>query len=434
MKKVILLFLSLTVLSCSNYNEDSDELKKQLEASAIRLGQVKSLTNQIGWLSSTTTAILNTLNQFEQSNELLEGEFESFQNQLTSVLTELSSLSSSLQNESTNLEGVSTTLSNLQTLVTSIIEAGGNIYSRDITISNKAELDVAKALGNKLSLINANVTIDITSDALNASDVNEVTSLMKIVTGNLVVKTDESISFSKLTNVGGNYSVEGNDVQDNSLKSVKNLYLDYDGGYEFNDLSSALSIVLIDYETPTNSSRIGSLGTSFIKFPGLITNNLIWIGQIPPPSYEAELFSFNLSLIDSSPIFNALFAEQLILGPGIVLGEINVPRAKNISLLYNGVYPSSLKITAPLAEKISIPNVTEVVGDLEISGGSNTELDASSVTKIDGTATINASSIALNSLTTVTNGISTTGDEDLDLSGQLESGQHTNHDSGSSGS
>ena len=114
--------------------------------------------------------------------------------------------------------------------------------------------------------------------------------------------------------------------------------------------------------------------------------------------------------------------------------KITAPVAKTITILFNNVYTSSLTIIAPVADKIALPNVTEVVGNLEITGGSTTVLDASSVTKIEGTATINASSIALDSLATVTNGISTTGDEDLDLSGQLESGQHTNHDSGSSGS
>ena len=428
MKKVILLFLSLTVLSCSNYNEDSDELKKQLEASAIRLGQVKSLTNQIGWLSSTTTAILNTLNQFEQSNELLEGEFESFQNQLTSVLTELSSLSSSLQNESTNLEGVSTTLSNLETLVTSIIEAGGNIYSRDITISTKAELDVAKALGNKLSLINANVTIDITSDALNASDVNEVTSLMKIVTGNLVVKTDESISFSKLTNVGGDYFVEGSDVLDDSLKTAKNLYLDYDGGYDFPALTSAMTVAVVDYSAPAASSKTGTKGTTNFSFNALTENNAIM---------TTTEINWGLSVIITGGIVGELNLSSVVdiaLGSGVMPKKITAPIAKTITILFNNVYTSSLTIIAPVADKIALPNVTEVVGNLEITGGSTTVLDASSVTKIEGTATINASSIALDSLATVTNGISTTGDEDLDLSGQLESGQHTNHDSGSSGS
>jgi hypothetical protein len=428
MKKVILLFLSLTVLSCSNYNEDSDELKKQLEASAIRLGQVKSLTNQIGWLSSTTTAILNTLNQFEQSNELLEGEFASFQSQLTSVLTELSSLSSSLQNESTNLEGVSTTLSNLETLVTSIIEAGGNIYSRDITISTKAELDVAKALGNKLSLINANVTIDITSDALNASDVNEVTSLMKIVTGNLVVKTDESISFSKLTNVGGDYFIEGSDVLDNSLKTAKNLYLDYDGGYDFPALTSAMTIAVVDYSAPAASSKTGTKGTTNFSFNALTENNAIM---------TTTEINWGLSVIITGGIVGELNLSSVVdiaLGSGVMPKKITAPVAKTITILFNNVYTSSLTIIAPVADKIALPNVTEVVGNLEITGGSTTVLDASSVTKIEGTATINASSIALDSLATVTNGISTTGDEDLDLSGQLESGQHTNHDSGSSGS
>ena len=428
MKKVILLFLSLTVLSCSNYNEDSDEVKKQLEATALRMGQVKSLTNQIGWLSSTTTAILNTLNQFEQSNELLEGEFASFQNQLSSVLTDLSSLSGSLQNETTDLESVSLTLSNLETLVTSIIETGGNIYSRDITISTKAELDVAKALGNKLSLINANVTIDITSDALNATEVNEVTSLIKIVTGNLVVKTDESISFSKLTNVGGDYFVEGSDVLDDSLKTAKNLYLDYDGGYDFPALTSAMTIAVVDYSAPAASSKTGTKGTTNFSFNALTENNSIMT--------TIEI-NWGSSVIITGGIVGELNLSSVIdisLGSGVMPKKITAPVAKTITILFNNVYTTSLTIVAPVADKVALPNVTEVVGNLVITGGSTTVLDASSITKIEGTATINASSIALDLLVTVTNGISTTGDEDLDLSGQLESGQHTNHDSGSSGS
>ena len=427
MKKLILLFLSLTVLSCSNYNEDSDEVKKQLEATALRMGQVKSLTNQIGWLSSTTTAILNTLNQFEQSNELLEGEFASFQNQLSSVLTDLSSLSGSLQNETTDLESVSLTLSNLETLVTSIIETGGNIYSRDITISTKAELDVAKALGNKLSLINANVTIDITSDALNATEVNEVTSLIKIVTGNLVVKTDESISFSKLTNVGGDYFVEGSDVLDDSLKTAKNLYLDYDGGYDFPVLTSAMTIAVVDYSAPAASSKTGKKGTTNFSFNALTENNSIMT--------TIEI-NWGSSVIITGGIVGELNLSSVIdisLGSGVMPPKIPAPVAKTITILFNNVYTTSLTIVAPVADKVALPNVTEVVGNLVITGGSTTVLDASSITKIEGTATINASSIALDLLVTVTNGISTTGDEDLDLSGQLESGQHTNHDSGSSG-
>ena len=431
MKKILLFSLAFTLFNCANYDDEFNDLNTQIQALNQRVNEITSLVSQISVLSSTTSAISASLDLVALTNQSLQGEIALLKQQLAEVLSDLTALTNSLSDTNTDLESVSTELANLQSTVETILSSG-NIYSQDLIISSASELEAAKTLGGKLAVINGNVTIDA-SNLDDEDSLSAVTSIIRIVTGNLIVKSTEfSVDVSSLTHVGKDYFIEGMDASDDLLVSAGNLYLDYDGGYEFSNLTTAANVAVVDYETASSTSKTGVIGTTNFSFPLLAINTNVWT------SSELDWNSDNNLTMTGGVVgkLDLSSAIDITLGSGLKPNAINTPKAKNITLLFSGIYTSSLSINAPLADNISISNITEINGNLNITGGTTTVFNSNALTTIVGSASVTANSINLDALTSVVNGITTSGDDDLDLSGQITNGHHSGgsspHNSGSS--
>jgi len=429
MKKILLFSLAFTLFNCANYDDEFNDLNTQIQALNQRVNEITSLVSQISVLSSTTSAISASLDLVALTNQSLQGEIALLKQQLAEVLSDLTALTNSLSDTNTDLESVSTELANLQSTVETILSSG-NIYSQDLIISSASELEAAKTLGGKLAVINGNVTIDA-SNLDDEDSLSAVTSIIRIVTGNLIVKSTEfSVDVSSLTHVGKDYFIEGMDASDDLLVSAGNLYLDYDGGYEFSNLTTAANVAVVDYETASSTSKTGVIGSTYFNFPLLAVNNNVWTSSELDYDNNLTMTGGVVGQLDLSSVID------ITLGSGLKPNTINSPKAKNITLLFSGIYTSSLSINAPLADNISISNITKINGNLNITGGTTTVFNSNALTTIVGSASVTANSINLDALTSVVNGITTSGDDDLDLSGQITDGHHSGgsspHNSGSS--
>ncbi|MAD11210.1 MAG: hypothetical protein CMC04_00615, partial [Flavobacteriaceae bacterium] len=124
--------------------------------------------------------------------------------------------------------------------------ASSNIYSTDVTVNSATTLNSALALGNKLNVLNATLTISGFA-GMNYANVQTLVDRVNTMTGNLVYSA---------------YSSTGTEIIFNNLTSVGNVTVTQPKGYSFPKLANAAAIRLnSDYETTVTN----------ISFPALTT-------------------------------------------------------------------------------------------------------------------------------------------------------------------
>ena len=143
-----------------------------------------------------------------------------------------------------------------------------NVLSANLVINDAATLAYATALGDKVSIINGNVTI--TQCSLDTAALSAVTSKIATVVGTVSVTAAAALDFSTLTAVSGNYEVAGFDVEDDALTSAANVTLSYAGGYTQPNLTTAGAIDL--NTTSYTSTATGTLEKSKAFFNKFISS------------------------------------------------------------------------------------------------------------------------------------------------------------------
>jgi len=433
MKKLLsLLVVAAVATGCNNYDDQFDDLNKQITELNQRLDKIESINGQIATLNSTVVAITTALNSMSTNNAALASQITSLQNQLLGVLNNLSDLAATVNANETNLDALAASVAALQASVSDILSTA-NVYDKDLVITTREELEFAKELGANVGIINADVVITVDADGeITAADVAEVTSKFKIVVGSLAVTTDASVDFSSLTHVGGNYVVEGHDVSDDALVAVGNAYLDYDGGYSFDSLAHSGAIAVVDYDDSDATARAGEVGTTVFDFAALEDNGYMMTSTNTGYTYANGV----LTIVETGGTPGVLVlgsATSIVLGKGASPSSITAPVALSIVLYFTGTYAGNLTINAPLATSIVL-NMSKINGSLTVVGGISTVFNAPFLSNIQGNASIAAGNINLSALTVVNGTIRVTLDTDLDLSGQLTTGHFSggSHDSGSS--
>jgi hypothetical protein len=95
--------------------------------------------------------------------------------------------------------------------------ASNNVYSSDVVINSASSLETAKALGNKLNILNADISIDQDAN-LNAADLQLVVDKLKTVVGDVrYVSSIKTTTTATFTNLG----------------SASNIYIDVPGAVSF---------------------------------------------------------------------------------------------------------------------------------------------------------------------------------------------------------
>ena len=267
-----------------------------------------------------------------------------------------------------------------------------NVLSANLVINDAATLAYATALGDKVSIINGNVTI--TQGSLDTAALSAVTSKIATVVGTVSVTAAAALDFSTLTAVSGNYEVAGFDVEDDALTSAANVTLSYAGGYTQPNLTTAGAI---DLNTTSYTST--ATGTLEIDFSGLtsatsITNNGVGANDL-----------------------TAAVATNVNLG-AVAIASLTAPKALTVTL--GKTAATAVTISTASATAVVVGGTTALSGNLAITatgnvtlsalktvGGTTTittagELNAPALTTLTGVSAITASAVNTDALKTLT--------------------------------
>jgi len=259
MKKGLLtvLLASLVLVGCQNYDDQFDDLnaqisalKSQVDGLASLSGQVSSLSGTISGLSAGVAAAQAAATSAGASADAATAAGNAATAAVNGIAaTDLSGLEASLATLQTEVDAVqaslataatATAVTSLQTELDAIelsladLLATSNIYSSDVSVTNATTLNAALALGNKLNVLNANLTITGYS-GMSYTNVQTLVNRINTMTGNVTYTAAGST---------------GTEIVFNNLTSVGNITMTQPGGYHFPLLSNAAIIDMKDdYET-----------------------------------------------------------------------------------------------------------------------------------------------------------------------------------------
>ena len=246
------------------------------------------------------------------------------------------------------------------------ILANNNVVSENITINNAATLAYATALGDKLAIVNGNVTIvqgELDTEALSA-----VTSKLVTIVGTVSTTAADTLDFSNLTAVSGNYAVAGHDVDDSALASVANVTLNYEGAYSQPALKTVGNIVI------TNKTSTVT-GTISVDFSGLTSGTIT----------DATSNSAGTLNLDS--------AASVVIGSGAPVISLTAQKALTVEL-HNAGTLTSLTVDTVSATSV-IVQATKVTGAATITATADVTLAATTA----GSLAISAGKLSAAALT-----------------------------------
>jgi phage shock protein A len=271
MKKGLLtvLLASLVLVGCQNYDDQFDDLNAQISALKSQVDGLSSLSGQVSSLSGTISGLQAGVSAAQAAATAAGASADAATaaaNASTAAVngiaaTDLSGLEASLATLADDVAAVQASLATaasesavtaLQTELDAIeadladLLATSNIYSTDVTVNSATTLNSALALGNKLNVLNA--TLTITGYAgMDYTKVQTLADRVNTMTGNLVYSA---------------YSSTGTEITFNNLVSAGNITMTQPKGYSFPKLANAAAIRLnSDYETTVTN----------ISFPVLTT-------------------------------------------------------------------------------------------------------------------------------------------------------------------
>jgi len=242
MKKGLLTLLaaSLVFVGCQNYDDQFDDLNAQISALKSQVDGLSSLSSQVSSLSGTISGL--------QAGVTAAQNAASAANTAASAI-DLSGLSASLATLQAEVDAVQASIASTATAsaVTALqaeidaIEADlddllttSNIYSTDVSVTNATTLNSALALGNKINVLNATLTITGYA-SMDYAKVQTLVDRVQTTTGNIVYTAGGST---------------GTEIVFNNLTSAANITMTQPGGYHFPKLTNAAVIDLKDdYET-----------------------------------------------------------------------------------------------------------------------------------------------------------------------------------------
>ena len=131
-------------------------------------------------------------------------------------------------------------------------------FTGDLNINSQSSLDAAIADGTYINAIGGNLVISTGgSTGITVDDVAYISSQIQSVVGDVTINTpDGSLDLSELSSVGGNYSVQGSDANDDKLLTVDgDITLNYEGDYSMPNLTSAGGIIITPIGSSTASKK-----------------------------------------------------------------------------------------------------------------------------------------------------------------------------------
>lgn len=390
MKKISLFILAiaLTITSCKNYDDDFKDLNKSIAELQAQVAGFSAVQANIVALQASMASLTTAVASIPKTQVDITGLTTGLAAANASITALQAQLAAIVANYATTGDVAATTaaidiLADEITLIQGDIAeilASNNVYDGDLSIANDAQLAFAVSLGDKVGIINGTLTVNATG--LSAAEVSAVTAKILTVTGLASITAVEELDFSKLTSVGGAYTVTGFDVNDAALTSVGGaVTLNYDGGYTQPNLVSAASLAVTDFVT-TGTTIVGTLA---VDFSGLTVTTPVAVGT-------PTTFSSATSVKLMTSYFN-----------------IVAPKALTVDMLAAN-YKTGLTVSAEkagsvvtIAGRVDNGATTPVGQALSVTGYATSVLNAAAVTKTS-TLTVNGIETALSfpALTTAT--------------------------------
>ena len=289
-------------------------------------------------------------------------------------------------------------------------------FTGDLNINSQSSLDAAD-IAAYINVIDGNLEVSTGgSTGITVDDVAYISSQIQSIVGDVTINTpDGSLDLSELSLVGGNYSVQGSDANDDNLLTVEgDITLNYEGDYDMPNLTSAGKIFITPIGTSTASKKTKPSGMA-LRFPNFSGGGGI-IAAV-----DDGIIGFSLNLTPFPPV------EQIDFGPGLIIEDLIAPVAIDI-IIKNPLPVAKLNISAPLAMKAFIatkavngpmniqtstapgstfnaPDLATVQGDVAITCGS---ADLNNLTVIQGNCVVAATTIAANNITSVAGNLTIT--------------------------
>ena len=273
MKKGLLslLVVALTVVGCQDYDDQFDDLNKELLSLKTSLSSLSGITNAITTLTAEVTA-LKAVDVVDDTEFL-------------SLLAKVATVQSAVDAfEAADVSGIETEVADLNSEIAQILEQlvalnkAGSSYQGDLTIRSLAELGIAEdnlgidptatELSTAASLANVTGNVLITADATDLAPaaiqarLDAVISRIKTVAGSATITgIDAALSAAELTFVGGTAEFEGtNTIGLPKLSNViGRVHFDLAGALDFQVLASSGSVVISTNSTVTTVNLVGLL-------------------------------------------------------------------------------------------------------------------------------------------------------------------------------
>ena len=318
MKKGLLTILaaSLVFVGCQNYDDQFDDLNAQISALKTQVDGLQAISAQVASLSGTISGLQAGVTAAQAAATAANSaasniDFSTINASLAALQADVDSVKASLATAATATE-VAALNAELDAIDVSLAEllASSNVYSVDVTVNSAASLESALALGNKLNVLNATLTIDLSSvSSPDYTKVQQVVDNVITVNGNVVYKS---------------HANSGTEVTFTNLASARDISVKQAGGYQFPALTAAENITLDETHT--------SLITT-ISLPKLASVTSIGGGTIGSQDIDELNFSSATTMNLGSLPFSHTADYDFVLKKG---GDLNISSlsSKNSSGVY----------------------------------------------------------------------------------------------------
>ena len=243
MKKGLLTILaaSLVFVGCQNYDDQFDDLNAQISALKTQVDGLQAISAQVASLSGTISGLQAGVTAAQAAATAANSaasniDFSTINASLAALQADVDSVKASLATAATATE-VAALNAELDAIDVSLAEllSSSNVYSVDVTVNSAASLESALALGNKLNVLNATLTIDLSSvSSPDYTKVQQVVDNVITVNGNVVYKS---------------HANSGTEVTFTNLASARDISVKQAGGYQFPALTAAENITLDETHT-----------------------------------------------------------------------------------------------------------------------------------------------------------------------------------------
>ena len=396
MKKGLLslLVVALTVVGCQDYDDQFDDLNKELLSLKTSLSSLSGITNAITTLTAEVTA-LKAVDVVDDTEFL-------------SLLAKVATVQSAVDAfEAADVSGIETEVADLNSEIAQILEQlvalnkAGSSYQGDLTIRSLAELGIAEdnlgidptatELSTAASLANVTGNVLITADATDLAPaaiqarLDAVISRIKTVAGSATITgIDAALSAAELTFVGGTAEFEGTSTI--GLPKLSNVigrvHFDLAGALDFQVLASSGSVVISQASTVTTVNLVGLLTGDVSTAAGVL---------VLPDATSVILYSAPASVTLASAV--TVQIHNVAANAGL---DLAAPSATSVVVLAASI-TGAVTITANAA--------TLDLSSANLGGGtiSAATINADTATTASAT-TLSATTISLAALTTIGTG------------------------------